>query len=158
MTNEAYSNIMQLSPMESLDTNIGLLKKYRPTIRLGDEVIRLLRQMYEDHFQYIIELNLINIEIICIALEAHYNRHGDYPDSLNELSPDILDVIPSDLLTDKQFTYIKSKSEIIIKTEFDFTSLDIHSWYRDYEKELERKLKRKPTKAPNIASDITPNQ
>ena len=159
-SNETYTNIVELSPIESLLKNDALIESLKPytQFRFEPSMIGLIYSMNSDHFTYIMTLNRINMEVIGLALEIHFIRYGDYPDSLNELSPDILDVIPSDLLTDKQFTYIKTDSEIIIKTEFDFTSLNIHPWYSNYEKEAIRKLKRKPARAPNKASDITPNQ
>lgn len=43
--------------------------------------------------------------IIALALSAHKNDHGEYPTSLNQLTPAYLDRVPIDVLTAKPFEY-----------------------------------------------------
>lgn len=46
--------------------------------------------------------------VVALALSAYKSEHGEYPESLDELTPDYLDRVPLDILTAKPFDYRRS--------------------------------------------------
>ena len=49
--------------------------------------------------------NVIRVALLALALAEYKREHGQYPDTLSDLSPKYLKTIPKDRFTDKPLKY-----------------------------------------------------